>query len=49
MKAKLFFDTGETSINEVDEDTLIEQMKRPKDKRLYRCGIEFSAVDKVEV
>lgn len=49
MKTELHFDDGTTSILEVDETALIEQMNRPKNKRLYVCGVEFSYVDKAEV
>ena len=51
VKVKLTFNDGTISnyIQEIPEDTLIEQMKRPQNKRLYKCGIEFSAVEKAEV
>ena len=48
-KCKLYFDDGTDCLSEVPGDTLIKQMGRKKNKRLYTCGIEFSAVDKVEV
>ena len=49
MKCKLFFEDGSTSINEVTEEVLESEMRKPKEKRLYKCGIEFSYIDKVEV
>jgi len=49
MKVRLYFDDGTKSINEVDEETLEKQMKRPQSKRLYTYGIEFSSVFMAEV
>ena len=36
-------------IHEIPEDTLIEQMNRPQNKRLYICGVEFSEVKIAEL
>ena len=30
-------------------EIVVEEMKKPKDKRRYRMGIEFSEVNRVEV
>ena len=49
MKALLHFDDGTIAEQEISEAVLMEQMQRPKTKRLYKCGVEFSAVEKVEV
>lgn len=49
MRVRLIFDNGKTSINEVSEKELIKQMSRAKEKRLYTCGVEFSAVVEAEV
>ena len=49
MNVKLFFDNGKSSILDVPEDALVAQISRPKKKRLYTCGIEFSAVESAQV
>ncbi len=53
-RAVLFFSDGssedmygELNNNQVDE--IHKQMKRPKNKRLYRLGVNWSVVDKVEI
>ena len=50
---KLFFDdetdSGKYSLPLSAEDDVVEQMSRPKNKRLYRYGVEFSRVNKVEI
>ena len=49
MNVLIFFDDGKTFKTNIPEDTMLNQMRRPKSKRLYTCGIEFSRVDKAEV
>ena len=51
VKVKLFFDDGTESQypHEIDEDDLVKEMSKPKEKRLYTYGIEFSAVERAEV
>lgn len=49
VEVKLYFDDGTNFITEIPEDELIKQMSRPKNKRLYVCGTEFSCVEKAEV
>jgi hypothetical protein len=51
MPFKLFFDNGIESkypLPDSAEDIIIAEMRKPKSKRLYKCGIEFSAVERVE-
>ena len=47
--AEFMFDNGKISKLSVSEEVLINQMNRPKHKRLYVCGIEFSRVESVKV
>lgn len=52
MKFKLFFDDGsifELPFTELVETEVMTQMHKPKGKRRYVFGCEFSRVDKVEV
>jgi hypothetical protein len=46
---KIYFDDGSDSVHVVATKDILEQMQRPKHKRSYTYGIEFSAVDRVEV
>jgi hypothetical protein len=52
MKFKLFFNDSSTFELKGDgdmEDNIIKQMNKPQDKRNYIYGVEFTAVDRVEV
>ena len=51
VKVKLTFNDGTISnyIQEIPEDTLINQMNRQQNKRLYICGIQFNEVKRAEV
>lgn len=52
MKFKLFFkdnSTFELSGEEDMEDRIFKQMNKPQDKRNYIYGVEFTAVERVEV
>lgn len=53
-RIRLYFDDGTNTWPKYDlplsqEDIVYEQMKRPKNKRLYKAGVEFSRVDRAEV
>jgi len=54
--AKAIFHYWDTQFNkkssfeqEVPESVLIEQMNKPKNKRNYTYGIEFSVVERIEI
>jgi len=52
MPIKLYFDDGKTEgkypLPDSMEDVVIEEMRKPKAKRRYKGGIEFSAVERAE-